>query len=267
MLAGRARRAEMFPLCSAEIPDFSLEKVLRYGMLPQVYKSEEPEEELSAYVHTYLKEEIQEEALVRKLPQFSRFLKVSALSNAEQVNYTKIGNDAQIPPSTVKEYYQILKDTLVGFELPAWKDGSKRKVYSSPKFYFFDIGVSNQLAGIKTIDRNSNLYGKSFEHFIAMELRVFLSYRRISEELTYWKSTSNLEVDFVIGSSTAIEVKASRKISNRDLKGLRALKEENNFKNYFLLSQDKVPKKIDDTSCLYWKDFLEKLWANELNIV
>ncbi|MBW2406604.1 MAG: ATP-binding protein, partial [Deltaproteobacteria bacterium] len=187
LLAGRVWNAAMFPLIYHEIPDFDLSRYLRYGGLPAVYLSAYPQEELDAYVNTYLKEEILAEGLIRRLPPFSRFLKTIALANSEMINFTKLANDCQVPPSTVAEYVGLLEDTLVGYLLPAWTESKKRKAIKTGKFYFFDPGITHMLAGTQALDRNSNLYGKSFEQFICMELRAYLSYRRKKFPLTYWR--------------------------------------------------------------------------------
>lgn len=262
LLAGRVWTAGMFPLIHREIPDFDLNRYLRYGGLPAVYLSEHPEEELDAYVNTYLKEEILAEGLIRRLPPFSRFLKTMALANGEMINFTKLANDAQVPPSTVTEYVGLLEDTLIGFLLPAWIESKKRKAIKTGKFYFFDPGVTHMLAGTETLDRNSNLYGKSFEQFIGMELRAYLSYRRKKFPLTYWRSKSGHEVDFLIGTRTAIAVKAAKKISKNDLKGLRYLKEEEVFQNLLLVSQDPISIRIDGILCIPWQRFLSDLWKD-----
>lgn len=267
LLAGRAWRADLFPLCYKEIPDFDLNQYLRYGGLPQVYTSSNKKEELNAYVQTYLKEEIQAEGLIRKLPPFSRFLKMSALNNGNVLNYTEIASDAQVPPSTVREYYSMLQDTLVGFLVEPWIFSKKRKAIQTAKFYFFDTGVTHTLAGTQTLDRNSDLYGTSFEQFIAMELRAYLSYTRSTQELCYWRSVHGQEVDFLIGDKWAIEVKASSKIHDKHLKGLKALQEENIFENYFLVSHDPVKRIENGVLLIHWKEFLEKLWKGELILV
>ncbi|MEA1866916.1 MAG: ATP-binding protein [Thermodesulfobacteriota bacterium] len=263
LLAGRVWESRMFPLTWKEITDFNLDRFLHYGGLPAVYLSNYPDEELDAYVNTYLKEEIMAEGLIRKLPPFSRFLRSIALASGEMINFTKLANDCQVPPSTVTEYVGLLDDTLVGFLLPAWTESRKRKAISTAKFYFFDPGVTHMLAGTKTLDRNSHLYGKSFEQFIGMEIRAYLSYRRKKRELAYWRSTHGYEVDFLIGTETAIEVKASQKVSGRDLRGLKALKEENIFKNYILVSQDPINTRDDNFQALYWEKFLDDLWADK----
>ncbi len=263
LLAGRVWESRMFPLTWKEITDFNLDKFLHYGGLPAVYLSNYPDEELDAYVNTYLKEEIMAEGLIRKLPPFSRFLRSIALASGEMINFTKLANDCQVPPSTVTEYVGLLEDTLVGFLLPAWTESRKRKAISTAKFYFFDPGVTHMLAGTRTLDRNSNLYGKSFEQFIGMEIRAYLSYRRKKHALAYWRSTHGYEVDFLIGTETAIEVKASQKVSGRDLRGLKILKEENLFKNYILVSQDPINTRDDNFQALYWEKFLDDLWADK----
>ncbi|HID31343.1 MAG TPA: ATP-binding protein [Desulfobacterales bacterium] len=262
LLAGRVWEARLFPLIHRELPDFDLDRYLRYGGLPAVYLSAYPEEELDAYVNTYLKEEILAEGLIRRLPPFSRFLKTIALTNGEMINFTKLANDCQVPPSTVAEYVGLLEDTLIGFRLPAWTESKKRKAIKTGKFYFFDPGVTHMLAGTETLDRNSNLYGKSFEQFICMELRSYLSYRRKKLPLTYWRSKNGHEVDFLLGKKTAIEVKASRKISRNDFKGLQYLKEEGVFQNLILVSQDPVSTRTDDILTLPWEKFLSDLWKD-----
>ena len=263
LLAGRVWDAGMFPLIHQELLDFDLNRYLRYGGLPAVYLSKYPEEELDAYVNTYLKEEILAEGLIRRLPPFSRFLKTIALANGEMINFTKIASDAQVPPSTVTEYVGLLEDTLVGFLLPAWTESKKRKAIKTGKFYFFDPGVTHMLAGTETLDRNSDLYGKSFEQFIGMELRAYLSYRRKKLPLTYWRSKNGHEVDFLIGARTAIEVKASSKIGRNDFKGLRYLKEEGVFTNLILVSQDPVSTRTENILALPWEKFLSDLWLDK----
>lgn len=263
LLAGRVWNAGMFPLIYRELPDFDLNRYLRYGGLPAVYLSRHPEEELAAYADTYLKEEIMAEGLIRRLPPFSRFLKTIALANGTMINFTKLANDCQVPPSTVTEYVRLLEDTLVGFLLPAWTESRKRKAIKTGKFYFFDPGVTHTLAGTETLDRNSNLYGTSFEQFICMELRAYLSYRRIKLPLTYWRSKNGHEVDFLIGTHAAIEVKAANKITPRDFKGLKYLQEEGVFQKLILVSQDPIATLTDGILTLPWQKFLSRLWQDE----
>jgi len=262
LLAGRVWEARMFPLIRREINEFDLDRYLRYGGLPAVYLSDYPEEELDAYVNTYLKEEILAEGLIRRLPPFSRFLRTIALANGEVVNFTKLANDCQVPPSTVAEYVRLLEDTLIGLLLPAWTESKKRKATKTGKFYFFDPGVTHVLAGTQSLDRNSNLYGKSFEQFICMELRAYLSYRRKKLALTFWRSKNGHEVDFLLGTRTAIEVKATKRLSRNDFKGLKYLKEEGVFKKFVLVSQDPVSVRTDGIFAMPWQRFLVELWED-----
>jgi uncharacterized protein len=264
MLAGRAWETDLFPLSFVEIRNFNLDRYLRYGGLPTVYLSEDPEEELDAYVTTYLKEEIQSEGWVRKLPQLNRFLRLAALCNGQILNFQKLGADAQIPPSTVREYFYLLTDTLVGFMLEPWIGSTKRKAVSTAKFYFFDPGVTHMLSGTKAIDRNSDIYGRSFEQWIAMELRAAISYLRIKEPLGFWRSLRGDEVDFTVGDRLAIEVKSSQNVSERDANGLRKLKEENQFTRYILVSQDRIDQKSGGIEYIYWETFLDLLWHQKL---
>ena len=264
LLAGRVWEARLYPLTWKEIPEFNLERYLLYGGLPSVYLGEYPEEELDAYVNTYLKEEIMAEGLIRNLPPFARFLKTISLANGEIVNFTKLGNDCQVAASTVREYISLLEDTLVGFLLPAWIESKKRKAVKSGKFYFFDPGVTHALSGTQTLDRNSDLYGKSFEQFIGMEIRAYLGYKRLKSSLSYWRSTHGHEVDFLIGDKIAIEVKSSQHVTSADFKGLKVLSEEEIFSDFYLVSQDPVETKKNNIYTIHWKNFLEKLWQGKI---
>jgi predicted AAA+ superfamily ATPase len=261
LLAGRAAQAELFPFSWREIKNFDLHRYLRFGGLPRVFLSDDPEEELDAYVRTYLTEEIQAEGLIRRLPPFSRFLQTAALANGELINFTNIASDAQVAPSTVREYYQLLEDTLIGFLLPPWTHSKKRKAISTAKFYFFDTGVTHTLAGTKQLERNSDLFGRSFEHFLAMELRSILSYQRTREQLFFWRSTHGHEVDLVVGDRFAVEVKAKTRVTERDARGLKAFQEEKAVHRYYLVSQDRVERKSEGIDYLHWETFLTRLWA------
>lgn len=265
LLAGRAWTAELFPFTYSELDNFDLERYLLFGGIPAVYLSSDPVEQLDAYVHSYLYEEIQAEGIVRKLDLFSRFLSVAALCSGKMLNFTEVSNDAQVSPSTVREYFQVLEDTLLGFMLKPWVKSIKRKAIQTAKFYLFDPGVMHAIAGTKQLSRNSDLYGNSFEQFIGMELRAYLSYqRRKHTALSYWRSTHGHEVDYLIGDQVAVEVKATKNVSPRHLKGLVALKEEGVFKKYFLVCQDPVSRREAGIMILPWQRFLEKLWQDEV---
>jgi predicted AAA+ superfamily ATPase len=180
------------------------------------------------------------------------------------LNFASIGDDAQVPPSTVREYYYLLEDTLVGFMLPPWTKSRKRKAIATAKFYLFDTGVTHTLAGTESLDRNSDLYGRSFAHWLAVELRAALSCRRLHKQMSYWRSTHQQEVDFLIGDDVAIEVKASRRVSDRDERGLRALREEGIFRRFYLVSQDPVEMVKEGIQRVHWQTFLARLWGGDL---
>jgi predicted AAA+ superfamily ATPase len=264
LLGGRAWVANLFPLTSAEIPSFDVRRYLRFGGLPTVYLSESPEEDLRAYVSLYLQEEIRAEGIIRRLPPFTRFLRVAALSSGQLLNYAQVASDAEVAASTVREYFSVLEDTLVGWTLEPWRESRKRKAIQTAKFYFFDVGVMHELAGTTALDRNSDLYGRSFEHFIGMELRAYLGYTRSRDGLTFWRSTHGYEVDFLIGGRIAIEVKSTRKASLREARGLLALREEKVAKRFLFVSEDPIAAKRDGIEFLQWSTFLRRLWDGEI---
>ena len=265
LLGGRATTLHLYPLVSAEIPNFDLIRVLNWGTLPSIYPSDDPENDLHDYVGNYLKEEIQAEGLARNIGNFSRFLQTASLCNAEQTHFTKIGNDAQISPRTVAEYFSILEDTLIGYILEPYTKTKKRKAVSTAKFYFFDCGVCNVLAGRRNIGPKTELFGKSFEQFIFTELKAYLSYKRDFRPLTFWRSQlSDYEVDFLIGDEIAIEVKGSTLITERHLTGIKALKEELKLKKNIIVSMDEKPRKLDGIDIFPVSHFLEMLWGGEI---
>lgn len=265
LLGGRATTFHLFPLVSREIPHFDLIRALNWGTLPSVYPSDDPENDLADYVGNYLKEEIKAEGLARNIENFSRFLQTASLCNAELVNFTSIGSDAQIAPRTVAEYFSILEDTLIGYLLEPYTKTKKRKAVSTTKFYFFDCGVCNALAGRRNIRPKTELFGKSFEHFVFTELRAFLSYRRDPRSLTFWRSqVSDYEVDFLIGDEVAIEVKGSDLITERHLTGLKALAEELPLKKKLVVSMDEKPRRVGPVDILPVATFLQMLWDGEI---
>jgi len=265
LLAGRAWQAELFPLTYHEIPDFDILKYLNRGGLPDIYQSEFPDEELRAYVGTYLREEIQAESLTRNLPAFSRFLDTIAFANGLEINYESLASDCAVSTSTLKNYFEILEDTLLGFSLPAFKKTKIRKAISRSKHYLFDVGVCNELSKRKNIIEGNELFGNAFEHFLVLEVRAWNSYSRSYHDLTYWRSTSKLEVDLIIGKQLAVEIKATKNVQPKHIKNLRALKEEGLIENFAIVANDPNERITKEGIHIYhWKTFLEKLWANEL---
>ena len=263
LLGGRARTQHLHPLSYIELKEhFSLPKAINNGLLPSIYFSDEPAEDLKSYVGTYLREEIAAEGLTRNVPAFSRFLEVAASCNGGIINYTKISNDAQVARTTIQEYFQILKDTLIAYEIKSWNKSIKRKALSTSKFYFFDTGVVKTLQSRKEVSPGSPEFGELFETYMAHELKSF-SDLCLDGELFYWRTISGMEVDFILDDQLAIEVKASRTVNSNDLKGLRAIKEEKKIKHYILVCLEEVPRVVDGIQILPWKIFLEELWARK----
>ena len=265
LLAGRALERRLFPFVSAELDGMDIGRVLQFGALPPVYDSPIPKEELLAYVSTYLREEIQAEGLVRRLEPFLHFLDIAGLSNGELLNYANLASDIGVSAKTVREYYQILEDTLIGQMVPCFGKTNKRKPISTPKFYLFDVGVANALAGRFSVLPGTEAYGRCLEHLVFTEIRAFLSYSRDDRALTFWRSTHGQEVDFLIGDETAIEVKATTHVQPKHLRGVKALAEDVTLKHKIVVSMDPQPRRLDDgLVVLPLKDFLERLWARAL---
>jgi predicted AAA+ superfamily ATPase len=263
LLGGRARTRRLRPFILKELNgDFQLLKALDTGLIPSIYFSDAPFEDLEAYAGNYLREEIAAEAIVRNVPAFSRFLTVAGLCNGKMINYTNIASDAQVPRSTVQEYFQILRDTLLGDDLPAWRKSVKRKPVSTSKFYFFDIGVARFLQGRRGLEMRSPEFGEAFEAYIHHEIKTYCDFNKGGCDLCYWRATSGFEVDFVINGKTAIEVKGKANISRKDFKGLTAIKEEKLLKNYILVTLEDTPRKDGDICILPWKDFITNLWQD-----
>lgn len=261
LLGGRAWTRHLFPLTSREIPNYDLLRILNYGSIPSIYDSANPEQDLSAYVGNYLKEEIQAEGLARKIENFSRFLQTASLTNTELLNFANIANDAGVPAKTVAEYYTVLQDTLIGYLLEPYTKTKKRKAISTAKFYLFDVGVANFLAGRKNVRPRTELFGKSLEQFIFTEIKAQMSYANDMRPLYFWRSKSGYEVDFIIGDETAIEVKSANLVSEKHLVGLNALSEDLRPKAKIVVSMDTFPRKIKDVRILPVSAFLEELWS------
>ncbi|MGH9363719.1 MAG: ATP-binding protein [Thermoanaerobaculia bacterium] len=262
LLGGRARTRNLHPLTWKELGDrFDLARAIARGLLPSIYFSDDPRADLQAYAGLYLQQEIVAEGATRNVPAFSRFLKVAALCNATIVNFTNVANDAQVARTTVYEYFEILKDTLVLHELPAWRKTVKRKPLASSKYYFFDVGVAGSLQG-GAFRPGTPEFGLAFETYLMHELVSHRDYVS-GEPLGYWRSTSGFEVDFIIGDHTAVEVKAKENVSPQDLRPLRALAEEKKLKRYLCVSLEPRTRRIQEIVILPLKKFLEALWNGE----
>jgi len=265
LLGGRALRYELYPLVSAEIPDFDLLKALNNGLLPKHYNSANAHKMLSAYIGSYLKDEIAAEAKLRSIEVFNRFLQIAAITNGEIVNYTNIAAESGVSVPTIKGYFQILEDTLLGRYLSSYQKRPKRRTVGAPKFYMFDIGIVNSLLKRGKIEFGSEIFGKAFEHFIYQEIYAHSRYSNLEYEISYWRTSSGFEVDFVLGENeVAIEVKSTFEVQSRHLKGLKAFAEEYTVKKLFMVSNDPYPRKVENILILPYNVFLEKLWNGEI---
>ncbi len=263
LMAGRARTRYLHPLVSAELPDFDLMRALHTGLLPPVWLASDPWEELEGYVGEYLEQEVRAEALVRRIDGFARFLRTAALANAELLNFESIASDAQVPARTVREHYAVLTDTLLGRMVEP--RSTNRKAGGHAKFYFFDTGVVHRLLGVRYLPDDGAAFGKAFETWIAHELAARISYHRLGMDLQFWRDRTGAEVDFVIGDHLAVEVKASRSVADRDLKGLRKLSESVAFRHKIVVCREPAPRRVGDIDIWPWQHFAQAWWAGELD--
>lgn len=265
LLGGRALRYELFPLVSAEIPEFDLLKALNNGLLPRHYLASDAKRMLSAYIGNYLKDELTREAQVQNLTVFTRFLEAAAFSNGEIVNYSNIATDTGVSSHTIKSYFQILEETLIGRYVPVYQRRPKRRVIQAPKFYFFDVGIVNYLLQREKIVFKSEGFGHAFEHFIYQELSAHSHYSGLDYKISYWRTASQLEIDFVLGEHrVAIEVKGSDNISSRHLRGLKAFMEEYKVEKAIVVSTEPRSRVMDGIHVLPWQEFLSMLWNEKI---
>ncbi len=272
LLGGRAWGLNFFPLSFIELHDFDLLRAFNQGLLPAHYLSDYPRQDLQAYVENYLKEEIYAEGLVRNLGNFTRFLESVTYSNAEIVNYSNIARDCGVDAKTVKEYYQILIDTLLGYYVhPLNKRNTRESLSHKPKFYLFDIGLANYLARRNFEVLKGSEAGKIFEQFILMELMAYRSIKQQDFLLNYWKKrNSEHEVDFIINEGKlAIEVKLSQQVDKDDYRGLLSFHKEYPKARLLLVSRDSRPRKVVIAETVIeiipYEQFLHDLWAGKLN--
>ena len=265
LLGGRAIRETLYPLVSAEIPNFDVIKAVNYGLLPQHYLSSNPRKKIQAYVGNYLQEEIREEAQLRNLRTFARFLDIAALTNGEIVNFTNIATDCGVSSPTAKEYFSILEETMFGYFVPAFAKTVKRRIKQAPKFYLFDVGIANYLAKRKSLLPGSLDFGKAFEHLIIHELTAYLSYSFSEETLSYWRTSNGYEVDAVLGDAqVAIEIKSCEEVQSRHLKGLKAFSEEHPQARLIVVSLDSAPRRMNGVEIYPIVDFLDMLWGGKI---
>jgi predicted AAA+ superfamily ATPase len=268
LLGGRAWRYEMLPLVSAEVKEMNLLRALNHGLIPVHYLQSDPDcaKSLKAYVRDYLKEEVFDEGLTRNLPAFSRFFDAAAYSHGELVNFTNVARDCGVDSKTVKEYYQILSDTLLGTLLEPFKKRQSRQVIGkAPKFYLFDVGVAGELVKRRLLDEKGEAFGRAFEHLVFMELAAYRSYSGKDFPLHFWRTKSGLEVDFVLGDGeTAVEAKGTSRVDGAELKALHAFKEEYSPRKAFVVCNERAPRDVGSIHIVPWRDFFASLWGGNV---
>ena len=263
LLGGRAWRFELFPLVSDEVEDPSLVKILNRGMIPSHYLENHYQKTLKAYIRDYLKEEVFDEGLTRNIPAFSRFFDAMGYSHGELTNYSNIARDCGVDAKTVKEYYQILVDTLLGQMIEPFKRRQNRQIISrTPKFYLFDVGVAGVLTNRRIEQEKGVSFGKAFEHFICMEMTAHRSYGDLDYDINFWRTKSGLEVDFILGGGeVAIEVKGTDRLDNRELRPLKAFIQEFSPNKALVVCNEREERVIDQIRIIPWRQFLSELWA------
>jgi len=267
LLGGRAWKFTFYPLTFAEINNFDLLRALNQGLIPSIYQSKYPKRAFRAYVDLYLKEEIQAEGLVRNLPGFARFLDLVGFSNTELLNYKKIATDCGVDAKTVKEYYTILLDTLIGYYVYPFSNNEKRQVISStPKFYLFDVGVGSYLSKQPVVELRGTAAGNAFEHYILMELMAYIGLHELECKIQYWRTKTGHEVDFITDNGrVAIEVKISDNPRKADYKGLLTYCRDHKPRLAIVVCLvDEARKTADDIYIFPWKTFLHDLWAGKI---
>ena len=264
-LGGRAIPETLFPLVSAEIPDFDIERAVQNGMIPRHYMVANARNRMRAYIDLYVKEEIIEEALVQNVDEFIRFMEVAAIMDGEILNYENVASDCGVSANTVKAYYKILVDTLLGFEVPAYRKVIKRKLSKAPTFYYVDIGIANHLTKRYQLAPKTPEYGHAFEHLIIQEIVAYLAYTNSDEELSYWHTYENIEVDAIIGDArVAIEIKSTDHVDHGDKKGIMEFAKEHPNAKQILVSRDRINRRSGNVDLYYVTDFFKALWAGEI---
>lgn len=265
LLGGRAWRFALHPLAWPEIPELDLLRALNHGLVPQHYDAAQHRRALAGYVEDYLKEEVFNEGLTRNVAAFARFFDALGFSHGQVLNFSSIARDCGVDAKTVREYFQIVVDTLLGvFVEPFSRRPGRAVIMRAPKFYLFDVGVAGYLSG-RRLDRAAGPeFGQALEHFVLMEILAWRSYRERDVPVRYWRTKSGLEVDFVLGheAEVGIEVKGTRRVRPDDLKGIRAFSDEQRPRRALVVSNDPAPRRTGNVDVLPWRTFLERLWGN-----
>jgi len=263
LLAGRALMYTFHPFMASELgKKFHLETALQQGMIPVIWSAKDPGAALKAYIGLYLREEIQLEALVRNIGNFSRFLEAISFSHGSVLNLNNVSRECGVERKTVEGYVSILKDTLIAFDLPVFTKKAKREMAAHPKFYLFDTGIFRALRPQGPLDQPQEIDGAALEGLVVQQIRAWNAYRGESNQLSYWRTRSNVEVDLVVYGKDefwAIEVKNTSRIRPEDLRPLQSFREDYPAAKALFLYRGKERLKRNGILCLPCDDFLKNL--------
>lgn len=271
LLAGRAWNLKLHPLSTIET-GLDLNKTLQTGSLPAIYLADEDNKakfrSLKAYVENYIKEEILQEAIVRRADRFIRFLDVAGQMNSEAINFTQVAKDAGVTTKTAQEYYSILEDTLLVHRIDGWSHSVRKQIRQGPKYYFFDCGIINTIRGEleSKIKPGTFRYGKLFESFIIQECFRYNDYEEKDYKFSYWRTNTGLEVDLIIkkrasAKPIAIEIKSKPNPARKDLRGLTSFASENKVAKLLCLCTTPRPYKIDNIEIFPWQEGLRSIFT------
>jgi predicted AAA+ superfamily ATPase len=230
LLAGRALSLSMYPLTARELgSDFDLKKSLRYGMLPMAVNAESPKRFLQSYIANYLREEVAQEGLTRNLGSFSRFLETASFSQGSILSISQIAADAQINRKVVEDYFAILRDLMLSYELPVFSKKAKRDLMTKRKFYFFDVGLYRGLRPKGPLDNESELGGPAFETLCLQELMAINHHFDLGYDFFHWRTRKHEEIDLILYGENgflAFEFKSSARLRDSDFKTLHLFGED-----------------------------------------
>lgn len=268
LLGGRAWRYELFPLVSREIGKIDLLRALNHGLIPFHYLQDDQDckKSLQSYVQDYLREEVFAEGLTRNIPAFSRFFDAFGYSHGEITNYCNIARECGVDSKTVKEYYQILIDTLLAVRIEPFKKRQSRQVITkASKYYMFDVGVAGYLTKRNLAEQKGAEFRKAFEHFLLMEMVAYRSYSGKDFSINFWRTKSGLEVDFILGmGEIAVEIKGTSRIDKKDMNGIEAFTQACHPKRSIIVCNEKERRIHSKIEIAPWEDFLQQLWAGEI---
>ncbi len=265
LLGGRAWRYQMLPLTTAEIPQFDLNRALNHGLLPQHYRATRVDPYLESYVLDYISEEIQSEALVRNVGLFAKFMDAVGATNGQLLNYANVARECGVNAKTVRAYYQILEDTLLGYTLQPWTLSKKKRLIETATFYLCDVSLVRVLKEFIPIAPKTEEFGRAFEHFLINEIRAYLIYSESRQKISFWRTSTGQEVDLIVGNmALAIEFKAKANVLPEDLKGLFALQEDQSIGQAIAVTLDEQRRQLNSGILIVpWQEFCKDLWAGK----